>query len=351
MLSVLIIFSSLLSVVLLIFILFVNKDDLTMAAYVTVYDLYKKIEKLQYNDKLLKEKRKSYSTFRYTIANIFKKDDSTKEINKLHRKSEKIKNGNFSSISIFFLVGYAVLRKIDYIQYNRLYNKAVSISVEIHGRKFGKQKANQLFATILSMLIVSMTFVLLLSSSLFLSGNTDKGSTILIFGLCLSFVVSYAFYDEATTNVNKRRDAILRQVPQVLSKLALLVTSGMSLNKAWKETAYSKNAEMYLEMQKSCEEIENLISPEAAFSNFALRCNTKETTKLATSLIQSTTKGNKELGILLKGMASDAWLERKSMAKKDSEVANGKLLIPTLLLFIMIIIMIMVPITSSFSSI
>lgn len=348
---VLAVISTVLSLITVLIILMVNKEDVTSAAYISVYDDIRKIEKLQNKDKLTKKKREGYSNFQRKMANLFVKENSDKEIKKISKHSAKLQNGNFNSISIFFLPGYALLRTVDYLRYNKLYLNAQNICTEIYGRKFGRQKADQLFARMLSTNLLSLTIVMIISTLLFLMGDMQKALMILVFGTALAAVLCYAFYDDATDNANKRRESIKRQVPQVLSKLALLVTSGMSLSQAWKETAYSQDLEIYIEMQKTCEELDNLVSSEVAFSNFAHRCNTKETSKLATSLIQSASKGNKELGALLKNMASESWLERKNLAKQDSEKANAKLLLPTLLLFLMIIIMIMIPITSSFNSI
>ena len=53
---------------------------------------------------------------------------------------------------------------------------------------------------------------------------------------------------------------------------------------------------------------------------------------------------------LLKGMAHDAWQERRHTAKRDSEKANSKLMIPTMLLFVAILVMIMVPVALNFAS-
>ena len=56
------------------------------------------------------------------------------------------------------------------------------------------------------------------------------------------------------------------------------------------------------------------------------------------------------MGQLLKSMAHEAWQERRHTAKQDSEAANSKLMIPTMLLFLAILVMIMVPVAMSFSA-
>jgi len=180
-------------------------------------------------------------------------------------------------------------------------------------------------------------------------GSTTAANAILGIGAALVLVLTYAMYDEMKDQVNKRREAISKQFPNVVSKLALLVTSGMIMDRAWKETAYSQELELYKEMRKTCEELDNLVSPEAAYSEFINRCNTKETARLASAIMQNLSKGNAEIGKLLKDMAREAWQERRHTAKRDAEKANSKLMIPTMLLFIAILIMLMVPIAMNFS--
>jgi tight adherence protein C len=91
------------------------------------------------------------------------------------------------------------------------------------------------------------------------------------------------------------------------------------------------------------------VPPDAAYGNFITRCSTKETAKLASAILQNLSKGNAEIGKLLQSMAKEAWLERRHTAKRDSEKANSKLMIPTMLLFLAILVMLMVPVAMNFS--
>jgi tight adherence protein C len=102
-------------------------------------------------------------------------------------------------------------------------------------------------------------------------------------------------------------------------------------------------------MRRTSEELENLVSPEAAYGGFIARCNTKETAKLAAAIMQNLSKGNAEIGRLLKDMARDAWQERRHTAKRDAEKANSMLMVPTVMLFLAILVMLMVPIAMNFS--
>lgn len=223
-------------------------------------------------------------------------------------------------------------------------------SIEFYGKKYATDKAKQLIAQLLSYPLIGLFFTLVLGAILVGTGNQMPGLGVMLGGSLLVFVLVYALYDELSDRLNKRRAAISRQFPNVVSKLALLVTSGMIMDRAWRETAESQELELYIEMRKTSDELTNLVEPSVAYMNFIDRCNTKETTKLASAIIQSLSKGNAEIGALLKSMAHEAWQERRHTAKRDSEAANSKLMIPTMLLFLAILVIIMVPVVINFSN-
>jgi tight adherence protein C len=181
------------------------------------------------------------------------------------------------------------------------------------------------------------------------SGRVMLGIALATVGPVIVVTFAYSLYDELDKKTQRRQNDISRQFPNVVSKLALLVTSGMNMERAWKETAAGQELELYKEMRKTAEELDNLVSPELAYTNFISRCNTKETAKLASAILQSLSKGNAEIGRLLKVMAREAWLERRHMAKRDSEKANAKLMIPMMLLFLAILMMILVPVAMNFT--
>ena len=264
--------------------------------------------------------------------------------------SGKLIFGKLGNKDIMAMPGFVLQRKYDKIATSDLRRKLLSQYTELYGKKYAPERTAQLLARMLSYPIIGVAVALMLGALLISCGNRPGGLAVMLVGALLIVVLTYALYDEVNDKLKKRRAAISRQFPNVVSKLALLVTSGMILDKAWKQTAESQDLVLYREMRKTVNELDNLVEPTAAYTNFLGRCNTKETTKLASALIQSQSKGNAEIGALLKGMAHDAWQERRHTAKRASEAANSKLMIPTIMLFIAILIMIMVPVAMNFTS-
>ena len=326
----------------------VTRDDWVAAAYCKVYDNIATANKLRLKDEARREKMARFRGFAALgMRLLFRSSD--KEIAKLESDGKRLQEGNLKGVNMILMPGFVLQREFEAIGKGGIHKAILTRSYELYGKKHAANKTKQLLARLLSYPIISIAVTLAIGAPLIGAGNATAGAAILGIGTMLVLVLVYAMYDELSDRVKKRRIAISKQFPAVVSKLALLVTSGMIMDRAWRETAYSHESEIYLEMRKTTEELDNLVSPEAAFANFVNRCNTKETTKLASAILQNLSKGNAEIGRLLKNMAHEAWQDRRRTAKRDAEKANSKLMIPTMLLFIAILVMLMVPVAMNFS--
>lgn len=273
--------------------------------------------------------------------------DQSKEITRLKKKNAEIKRGNLRSVWGLDLPGYVLMRWFPGIISSNFYKKIRSCYYELYGKKNQDLQTKQLVAKIFSYPIIGTAVSMVAGQIIMMTMDTMIGIAVMIIGPMLVVLLSYAQFDDLNDLVLARRDKILRQIPNVLSKLALLATSGMIMDRAWRETAFSSDGELYIEMRTTADELSNLKDPVVAYSGFIDRCNTKETTKLASAIIQNLEKGNAEIAILLQQMAKDSWNERRNLAKRDSENANSKLMIPTMMLFGVVMIMILVPIAMS----
>jgi len=329
----------------------VSREDWVQAAYVKIFDNLAAIDKLHIKDKQKAERLSGYSGFALTIMSLVSGSDPSKRIRKLEHDIEDLRNSELRSVNVFVMPGYVLQREFEAIGKGELHKTILSKCFELYGNKHAVNKTRHLLAQILSFPVIGVSITLMLGVIFLGMESTSVGIGIIGIGTLLVLVLVYTMYDEVSDLVRKRRYSIVRQFPNVVSKLALLVTSGMIMDRAWKETAYSQETELYQEMRKTSKELDNLVSPESAYSNFINRCNTKESAKLASAIMQNLSKGNAEIGSLLKDMAREAWQERRHTAKRDAEKANSKLMIPTMLLFLAILVMLMVPVAMNFSGI
>ena len=325
-----------------------TKEDWLSAAYCKIFSNMATAQKMRDKEKAKQEKQARYSGFA-ALGQRRVSGKTEKEIKKLDQTNRRLQKGELKGLNIFTMPGYVLQREFETIGKGGIHKAIITKSYELYGKKHAIYMTRQLLAKFLSYPLIGLSFTLTLGALLIGIGSSTAGTAILGIGSILILVLVYAMYDELNDRVKKRRVSIGKQFPGVVSKLALLVTSGMIMDRAWKETAYSQEMELYKEMQKTAEEMDNLVSPEAAYGNFINRCNTKETAKLASAIMQNLHKGNAEIGRLLQNMAREAWQERRRTAKRDAEKANSKLMIPTMLLFIAILVMLMVPVAMNFS--
>ena len=351
MLVVVLMFSTLLTAAWLLLLGRVTPDDWIAAAYGKVYGNIAAIEKLRRKDAANLGKLSGFRGIAAIGMGFMLGSGSHKRISKLERDNARLTQGDFGRLNVFIMPGYVLQREFDAIGKGNIHKKIMTNSYELYGTKRAAFETKLLLAKLLSFPMIGVDVTFMLGAALANAGFRTAGMAILGIGRVLVLALVYAMYDELGDRVRKRRSAIGKQFPNVVSKLALLVTSGMIMDRAWKETAYSQDAELYKEMRKTSEELDNLVSPEAAYGSFISRCNTKETAKLASAIMQNLSKGNAEIGRLLKDMAREAWQERRHNAKRDAEKANSMLMIPTMLLFLAILVMLMVPVAMNFSGI
>ena len=161
-------------------------------------------------------------------------------------------------------------------------------------------------------------------------------------------LMGYIPYDNVNAVVNKRAEEIESQFPQVVSKLALLTVAGMEVSQAWKLASRGRGT-LYEEMNRVLIDFDNNVSPVEAYTKFLNRCSNKYTTKLATAIIQNISKGNAEIVKLFRQLNEESWSEHKHNTRRMGERIQSKLLVPTLLMFVGIIILVVVPVISGFN--
>ena len=334
--------ATVLAVVWLILLFMVTTEDWMAAAYARVVDIRLEVARLQKEDEERVAELEKYHGVMAKVMGLFLGGSSEKRIKKLNRESEALQAGRLGSLSAFAMPGYVLFNRIDAIGHGTAHKALLS--------KYSANMTKQLMAQLLSYSILGVAGSLAVGSLIASAAGSAMGALITLLGTAMVLVLVYAMYDEVGDRLNKRRAAIARQFPNVVSKLALLVSSGMIMDRAWRETAMSQSGELYQEMRLTASELSNLVEPTAAYTSFINRCNTKETTKLASAIIQNQSKGNAEIGMLLRDMSHEAWQERRHTAKRDSEAANSKLMIPTMMLFVAILVMIMVPVALNFAN-
>lgn len=236
-----------------------------------------------------------------------------------------------------FTVGFTLMQLLKIDSKSKQGRKRVKEISEVQG----KQYAEYYFYVINAEKWTYGFTVLVLFCILAALGNEPMA---VILGGVMAFLVMWYIEELLNDKLEARRDELLADLPQVLSKLTLLVNSGMTLREAWKKVAEGENRVLYREMQITVQEMQNGLSELEAYRNFADRCSIKQIRRFSSTMIQNMQKGNSEISYFLKEMSDEMWEEKKHLVKRKGEAANSKLLIPTAMIFIGILIMVMVPV-------
>ncbi len=219
-------------------------------------------------------------------------------------------------------------------EYNNLY----------HGRKYGEYYSLVAWAQAYSLGLFFLALAFLLAGLL-----PDLAFFILLIGFVLTAYTCWYFLSYAQQKVKSRQEECSAELPNAISKMALLVNSGVILHEAWYLVAYGKEGALYSLMREACESMDNGLSDSVAIYNFAVASDDAEVKKFASALIQSMERGGRELSFFLANQSSEIWNHHRQTMLQKGEKAAGALLAPIAIMFAGIMLVIIVSAVQSFS--
>lgn len=182
------------------------------------------------------------------------------------------------------------------------------------------------------------------------NGNTGW---MLAVGTVSAAVAVFFFQDrDLHALVEKRKREERKSYPEILQKLTLYLEAGLTVRAAFcrvaeeyekEKTNGGRRREAYEEMLIATREIRMGVPEKTAYEGFGKRTGIREYVRLSTFLLQNLKKGSTTLLRQLKEEAQTAEELRMQNARKLSEEATTKLLLPMVLLLVIVMVMIMVP--------
>lgn len=236
-----------------------------------------------------------------------------------------------------FFIGMGFMHLIHYNLHTKRGMQRIKEISEVKGKKY----AEYYYYIIKS---ASFTYILTLVILAGILGVLADDPQMLVIGVCLAVLLVRYLEKDINDKLEERREELLLDLPQVLSKMSLLINSGMVMREAWVKVSMTGERALYQEMRITSGEMANGASDLEAFRNFSERCAIKQIRKMTSTLVQNMQKGNKELAYFMEEMSRDMWEEKKNLVRQKGETAGNKLLIPTGMIFIGILILIIVPV-------
>lgn len=182
--------------------------------------------------------------------------------------------------------------------------------------------------------------------------QTAAWKLLLVFTPIAAVLVLYGKKADMKKQLETRSRQMQLDYPEIVSKLILLFTAGLTVREAWsrivqgylrtceegkeRRYAYEEMVAVYREMQGGMTELE-------AYDRFARRCGQSAYLKLGSLLVQNIRKGTRTLIEMLSYESVQAMEERKSVARQMGEEAGTKLLVPMMLILLVVILILIIP--------
>ncbi len=176
---------------------------------------------------------------------------------------------------------------------------------------------------------------------------------ILTLGIVAAVVVYLQEGVKEQRKEQERKEQLLRQYPDMVSKMSLLLGAGMTLSGAWErivlnyqhklEHHQAQFEEVYEQMLLAYREMQDGVGELRVYEQFGERCGTPQYRKLSMLIIQNLRKGSAGLRQSLEKEVADAFSLRKNLAKRAGEEAGTKILLPMMFMLCIVMVIILVP--------
>ncbi len=179
--------------------------------------------------------------------------------------------------------------------------------------------------------------------------------------LLISFAVAFGIYflmdKDLHANHNKRREEMKEYYPQIVNKMVLFLSAGMTIRGAFQKISEDYNAQkkylkvktaVYEEMLCTCQELRTGTSESIAYEAFGKRSGSQEYIRFCTLLGQNLKKGNSTLLSRLREESQKAIQEQMNHRMKIGEEATTKLLVPMIIMLSIVMVLVMLPAFSTF---
>lgn len=201
----------------------------------------------------------------------------------------------------------------------------------LYDYRYAEYYANVVWAQALSFIHLCV------AAGLLLAGLMNSGLMLLI-GVGAAVFFAYTFLNNMNDQLQTREQECAAELPEIVSTMALLTNAGMMLRNAWRSIADSKEGVAYTLMRQSCVDMDNGMSDVDAIHKFGTLSNSADVRKFTSALAQSMERGGGELNAFLSRQSIEIWALKKQLMLQKGEAAASKLLAPTAMLFVGIII-------------
>jgi len=186
---------------------------------------------------------------------------------------------------------------------------------------------------------------LVLTAAALLAGLTGTPG-LLVLGALVGGCVPLLRAKELSGRVGRRKTSILMELPELLSKLLLMVNAGENVMKALAIAAEQKSGDsnpLYTELRAAIESMKRGDSLAVALEEMGRRCAVPEVKMFATTVLINARRGGDAFAPALRDLTRQMWEKRKALARTLGEQASSRLAFPLTLVFLIIMVLVGTP--------
>ncbi|RED54755.1 type II secretion system F family protein [Cohnella lupini] len=191
---------------------------------------------------------------------------------------------------------------------------------------------------------VGLAYFMLLISCLL--GVASNNSALFMLGILVSGCLLVLRSKELSDKVSKRRQAIVMEMPELLSRLLLMVNAGENVMRALARSIEQKHDSanpLYMELKAAIEGMKRGESLATALEEMGRRCAVPEVKLFATTLLINARRGGDAFVPALRELTRQMWDKRKAIARTLGEQASSRLAFPLAVVFLLIMVLVGAP--------
>lgn len=165
-------------------------------------------------------------------------------------------------------------------------------------------------------------------------------------GLLLGLLLPARPFMEAGRQVERRKQAIISELPEALSKLMLLVGAGEPVLQAFSRCLEGKDPAaqpLYKEWERVVIALRNGESFSTAIEKFNRGCAVQEVSIFTTVMLLNYRRGGDQFVLALREISYSLWEKRKAVARSRGEEASSKLVFPLVGILLVLMVFVAAP--------
>lgn len=276
----------------------------------------------------------------YTLLWLFLFVKPNKNQMKANMKKQKKKNSSLNDHKLILGPGYS---SYELLQLERrasqLLHHLHTHLLQLNRQHWGFEQTIHAFTTVIGQAL------LMLMISLWIALLSEEQAVIAV-GILISTIIIVKLFQDSKKKVQQRKQAILLELPIMLTRLTLLVGAGETVQQAFMKSIVGKENStnpLHIEWKNTVHELRNGASFSQSIEKLNRNCAVQQIAVFTTILLLNYRRGGEQFVTAVQDISLSLWETRKNMARVRGEEASTKLIFPLVGVLLLVMILIITP--------